>query len=319
MVDSTIEQVSRMMVLRSNLQRSPDGKSIFDLLRQTSSAGVSNPLDRIYSLLGVATREDRQNIPIDYGILLSEVFSAVVQYRIKTQCSLDILFEGWCRGDGILGKDSDVAPHPDYRVTRMMQMRRGIADTLPTWLPNFMKPLRPWPCPWLQFHRYNASLDMHPKLQVEFHSQILELGAIYFDVILDASRKYKLIAPHVDTRQKTGSEDARDVLMPPTALYTVLNVLDQDYTLTPEPYFFRTMRGFIGLSMERPREGDEIIVPFGLSTPAIVRPYLHSLLDETSPPVHTLVCDCYVHGIMNGELMALYKEARIESKTYHLM
>jgi hypothetical protein len=60
--------------------------------------------------------------------------------------------------------------------------------------------------------------------------------------------------------------------------------------------------------------GYKVIVPFGSSTPVVVEAHK----DGTGQPVYTLVGDCYVDGIMDGELMRLYAHGKIEAKVYHL-
>lgn len=64
-------------------------------------------------------------------------------------------------------------------------------------------------------------------------------------------------------------------------------------------------------------EGDSIVVPFGSHTQAILR-RIHDGGDDEMPEAYALIGDCYVDGIMEGELMELYRDAKIEAYTYHL-
>ena len=58
--------------------------------------------------------------------------------------------------------------------------------------------------------------------------------------------------------------------------------------------FFTTMGGHMGIGPPHMRPGDMICVFLGGSVPRVVRQEDHE---------HTLVGECYMHGIMDGELM----------------
>ena len=62
-----------------------------------------------------------------------------------------------------------------------------------------------------------------------------------------------------------------------------------------------TENGYMGLGS--PKVGDEVWVLFGGDLPFILRPGP----DDSS---HTLIGDCYVQGIMNGEAMIDLKKKR---------
>jgi Heterokaryon incompatibility protein (HET) len=73
--------------------------------------------------------------------------------------------------------------------------------------------------------------------------------------------------------------------------------------------FFITERGYIGMSSERIEVGDLVYVFSGGKSPLVLRTAESDASTENDEmniedqPLHTLVGDCYVHGIMDGEFM----------------
>lgn len=318
-------QALGIATLRKDLQEKPDGESIFRLLRKTP-IGVSNPLDRIYSLLGVASNIDRANISIEYGKPLAQAFTDVVEYGIKSQENNDILFEGWATGVG----DEDTDPYFDisrkrYISTILTWPRGKMINWLPTWMPNFMKPFPTPLAPWLEFFKHSASLDTLP--DVEFHLASLFMRALHFDVIVQVESRVlsRALDDVIHDRAKrplfpprptmtSGSNDPRDELVSYKGLREILDMMDAKVWSSHQWSCFNTKLGFIGLSLKPVYPGHRVIVPFGSSTPVIVEAHK----DDAGQPVYTVVGDCYVDGIMDGELMVLHTHGRIESKVYHL-
>ncbi|KAI0456681.1 heterokaryon incompatibility protein-domain-containing protein [Xylaria acuta] len=75
--------------------------------------------------------------------------------------------------------------------------------------------------------------------------------------------------------------------------------------------FFITSKGYIGLGPPGTRTGDSIYVPFGSRTPFVVRRGGVALLsDKGLQRCHTLVGDCYVQGIMRGEIQTAYERLK---------
>jgi hypothetical protein len=72
---------------------------------------------------------------------------------------------------------------------------------------------------------------------------------------------------------------------------------------TPSRRFFRTEKGYIGLGPPNTRVGDEVFILDGGTVPFLLRSERESLrffVGELHNP-YTLVGDCYVYGIMDGE------------------
>ncbi|KAE9368220.1 HET-domain-containing protein [Stipitochalara longipes BDJ] len=70
--------------------------------------------------------------------------------------------------------------------------------------------------------------------------------------------------------------------------------------------FFVTKTGYIGIGPSKIQEGDEIWVVASCKVPIIARKCageegVKLITDDTIFPLYTLVGDCYVHGVMDGE------------------
>jgi hypothetical protein len=328
-------QVLEVLRLRKDLLGNPDGESIFELLQRTSYAHVSHPPDRIYSLLGVASKRDRASIPIRFGQPLAATFTDVVMYGISCQNSLSILFEGWPRGAGAISGESRAIPnarHSAFHSTTISMAPEEGLYRLPTWIPNFMKPPIKNRHLWLRPHEHSASWNTKP--DVEFRHGSLYMKALPFDLVYnvvprhifgteeqefhDLAAQFLVAAPD---SSKSLYYDPFNGLVSHKGLSGILKLLDRDIYNSKDWFCFSTKRGFIGLSLEKICEGDVIVVPFGLHTPAILRP-IHDgrgdQLDDLNSRVYALVGDCYVDGITDGELMPLYKNGKIKPYTYHL-
>ncbi|KAK4968068.1 hypothetical protein LTR42_010399 [Elasticomyces elasticus] len=75
---------------------------------------------------------------------------------------------------------------------------------------------------------------------------------------------------------------------------------------------FTTALGFFGLGPTFMRPGDCVAVLFGGQTPFVLRP-------TGKPGEYTFVGHCYVHGIMNGELIKLLDQGLLESEWFVLV
>lgn len=75
--------------------------------------------------------------------------------------------------------------------------------------------------------------------------------------------------------------------------------------------FFVTPKGYMGMGPPGMRRGDIVHVPLGSRTPFVLRRAGEALLsDKGLQRCHTLVGDCYVQGIMRGEIQEAYTRAQ---------
>jgi hypothetical protein len=86
--------------------------------------------------------------------------------------------------------------------------------------------------------------------------------------------------------------------------------------------FCVTAKGFIGLVPPGTREGDELCIVLGSQTPFVVRPasadggHRRDVAPEEEDGAkelreYSLVGECYVHGMMDGEMMCRERETDI--------
>lgn len=115
-----------------------------------------------------------------------------------------------------------------------------------------------------------------------------------------------------DILRKSALEDAGTVFKRLTPFKAevdqfILRVLN---TLTGRA-IFSTRLGFVGVGPKDTKRGDKIAVPFGASMPFV-------LTKDPKFNTYSLVGECYVHGIMYGELVRLYKEGSIKTNSFVL-
>ena len=78
---------------------------------------------------------------------------------------------------------------------------------------------------------------------------------------------------------------------------------------------FLTDSGWLGFCGEHAKEGDQVCVLFGGDTPYVLPPTATS--GARSP--YTLIEPCYIHGIMEGELVERIKAGEYEEKVFALV
>ena len=121
-----------------------------------------------------------------------------------------------------------------------------------------------------------------------------------------------------DMKHFSGSHNVRQSLTSTKHLTGIMDVMDPAKYPSTDWYCFSTYSGFIGLSLEKVEEGDLVVVAFGSPAPVIIRWRMREHEIDTAPSEYALVGDCFVDGIMNGELMQLYEEGIIGADLYHL-
>jgi hypothetical protein len=73
---------------------------------------------------------------------------------------------------------------------------------------------------------------------------------------------------------------------------------------------FRTKLGYFGLGSSNVVPGDQVVVLFGGRVPFVLR---------KKSKHYRLISDCYVRGIMNGELINAWKQGLIESEDVQIL
>ena len=73
--------------------------------------------------------------------------------------------------------------------------------------------------------------------------------------------------------------------------------------------FFRTAKGYYGIGPSELELKDIVVVLFGGTTPYILR---------QTEQGYNFVGECYVHGLMNGEAIAMMERGELEEKTFEI-
>ena len=326
-----LKPIRTLVNLRSRLRTQRRGESLVALLKDTSSSSVTRPEDRVYSLLGLATEQDRRSLSVDYDRGVTDIFSDVVKTHIFETRSLEILFCGWLRGhnDTLRNFDPRIDEPDKSKISTVTKKQRS--PDLPTWMPNFLEPLEnKWSL--MKLRMFSTSGATQPRVRFESASLFVEalscgvalkvttismLGSALSGTSDSRLFGHEYLCPQAWTiAQGWNEKDDRHGLAQPTALEIILDLANN---CGPRPggdtFCFITSSGLIGLSEHPLSVGDEVVVPFGSTVPAIVRRCYDTKLDCQ---VHALVGACYVHGVMDGELMALYEAGKVESQEYHL-
>lgn len=237
----------------------------------------------------------------------------VVAYLIeKRGHSLDFLLTLWPRGEGLGNLNTSYSYD-------------GIA--LPTWMPDLSRSdiettdLIPFK------GEYRASGDATPQCCVDtdlayFHTNALSCGTVmkcwlgfhegdwwqikkFFinDLDLDDARQSPVLA-------LTGSNNIRK------ALFRSHMDLDREQKIK---CIFRTDLGLAGFATDSVNIGDEAVTPFGFSSPWIIRPVKLDADERYGIyPRHVLMNQCYIEGVMSGELHSLLKAGKVASAAYTL-
>ncbi|KAF2140805.1 uncharacterized protein K452DRAFT_288228 [Aplosporella prunicola CBS 121167] len=70
--------------------------------------------------------------------------------------------------------------------------------------------------------------------------------------------------------------------------------------------FFVTEKGYYGIGPEVSREGDKVSILFGAKVPFVLRPQMTGY--------YRLSGECYIHGIMDGEAVEMWKTGELEEQ-----
>lgn len=229
-------QVLHLSNMRNGIQKSK-GRPLLELLRESVSCHASNPLDRIYGLLGLATREDRQGIPITYYPSPARVFGTAGASIAQTAGSLEVLVDQWPR---FCGKPFDFDD-----------------NSLPSWVPNFAGAVQISPRPLAWAPRLAASGLHKPKIKVGWYE--LQMAGLRFD---EVTRVWRDMCEDMDEYTTANDHISRLLnTVLPVAQAIVLGKPDPDFrdggrlaSLDKAHRFWRTLAADFGPTDDIPPE-----------------------------------------------------------------
>lgn len=88
------------------------------------------------------------------------------------------------------------------------------------------------------------------------------------------------------------------------------NYCGQVWSVNYRRRMFRTKTGHFGLGSSNITPGDQVVVLFGGKTPFVLR---------QKEGYYRLISDCYVHGIMSGELVTEWKKGELQSRIFSIL
>ncbi len=219
---------------------------------------------------------------------------------------------------GIMAKDGSKDPYRDGEPFSEALWRTFIGDRTRTEQPAPASSKRPY-----QAHRENDKIGLTTFLNTKgskcSKGRSRELWAEYNDYYVDGSDVRKsLWAFWSDVFQSDGIDISRRMFQKMLNECLIQHVeelakFDKDiweYSFIqslhcPKRKFCVTEKGYIGLVPPATETGDRVCVFSGAQVPFLIRHIASS--DETSERQavqYTLVGECYIHGVMDGELVA---------------
>ncbi|KAK5689982.1 hypothetical protein LTR97_012465 [Elasticomyces elasticus] len=327
---------------------------LLTLLSFTLHTRCSDPRDKIYALLGLAEAQERSNIKVDYTLSTAQVFSSVARYLAAMHPG-DILQDGWARQAGLPYDPMDEASLPSWVPDYSFEMGMGPSDVPALQLGVFdERTITAWDdvqpyelhLEGLMFDQVEGIFYIRKEDLESFpHGKVMGLDELSRHVPPILRRHLPLTEPrhHIDRSaaflntvplQRPAEGKDHCILPQPPG---VLEYLGSPPTVPPSPEegskkpashraeiyrefeltmsgaaLFTTALGFFGLGPTFMRPGDCVAVLFGGQTPFVLRPI-------GKPGEYTFVGQCYVHGIMDGELIKLLDQDLLETSWFVLV
>ncbi|KAH8597707.1 heterokaryon incompatibility protein-domain-containing protein [Bisporella sp. PMI_857] len=302
------------------------------LLLYTQDFQVTDPHDKVYGCLGLASMEEREAIRPDYQKPTQLVYLEITKYLLER------------------------SPQIFYSVFSASKSGGMLHKALPSWVPDYaaletMSPSNPG------LGLGSKTLLVHGQRDVSFKgdNRALSIAGSPFDTI-DIAVELKgnkdlliLQLPELERLAQQGVEKILPKGINPCfqklkksegIIQAVTGRSDEDMVIFREHYddlsggaesspqlqetassiahvisrrlsgryFFITSMGFCGVAMERVRKNDSVTILFGELFPIILRPRGVS---------YSMVCAAYVSGIMDGELTGdMYKNGVVKKRTF---
>lgn len=333
--DQGCRQIARLRLQRFQGQEI----SFLDFLQTFRATECQDPRDKVYAPLGLCTPEVVQNVTVDYERPISEVYLNVIQFLIsqpgqelnflgytiysrEQSLSLPSWIPNWHNGAVIspLPKVLYIAHEAHGIAIRPFDRRNGLADDL-----KAKKAMKR--------NVYNASGGT--RLKAFISGDVLCISGINCDTIVDLNddpsldkshewdlrsrNQYSTKEPFETVLRRTSAADVQyntlgracarngsidyDLMHRAKAEFTLDQYEKQDTITQAYNAAMRsrklclTQRGYIGLVPRPATVGDKVYVFLGGQVLYTLRP------DRSDESRFTYIGECYVHGLMDGEVM----------------
>ncbi|KAH6669233.1 heterokaryon incompatibility protein-domain-containing protein [Halenospora varia] len=245
-----------------------------DVLASLRRSKATDPRDMVYGLLGLFP-----NIPIRPDYLTAspqDVYLSLVEYCLIEEKSLDII-----------------------TLCRKTTSGQGLPSWVPDWTESWTRPNNQeelsWDVtnidlpPFQLILRYAQREEKYPQSDAIYHGNISIVEVFVRTIFTDLDADFQRVTStkynkfwDIDNSEST--EWAHEVWTS---------------QMSTNRRLFVTDNGYIGLGPVKMRKGDQICILYGCSVPIVLR--------KASGGV-TLVGEAYLHGLMDGEALALVKE-----------
>ena len=350
-------QIVRLRSLREKLRQDPGTEDLVSLLRKTFSSYASDPRDKIFGLLGLVDQIDRNGIAVKYGVDVTETYQAVVCHIAKTRRSLDIIVDEWPRTKACLHSATTPLPSwvPDFsdralrRVQSMARLRkfhasRGtcpqiqrqagnilvveairfdvihevVQPALPTSfdLAAVLAVMRSIVIPQLR-RLAKAAESAHNHAPAPWSRLLTEDALLHILTLHDGvNRGDQAVRLYSKVWQALADSNDPDLASIPSTFGPNWNLVERFlryvHFALRDRSVFSTRFGFVGHSSSDVLPGDIVVVPFGASVPFVLR-------DADTTDTYSLVSDCFINGIMNGEWLTQFQRGLIDSESFALV
>jgi Heterokaryon incompatibility protein (HET) len=286
------------------------------LLYLTEQFEATVPHDHFFALLGLSQENDRSAIPVDYTKCFADICTQTVDYIIHSTQSLNILsgnrslesnsLSSWMpsfsdrvrRGYGWNSfrifrasgdKSACVTTSPCGRVLSCKGIEIGRVNFVEGPFENLKS----------DFHNAQTILRMREKAREALRTMNTNAGTdmIFWETLIaniaateNVSTSLARAIQHFDGLENhVANADQAEQLVKPFVSHFVATLRFR--------CFFTTSNGHIGVGPWGVKEDDLAVVLFGADVPFILR-------SHSSTAQYGLVGDAFVHGVMNGEIIA---------------
>lgn len=317
--------------LRRNVMRMP----LMELLERLRDWYVTDPRDRVFALLGLSSDASTLAIRPDYSMTKRELFTFVAEQYTKSLQSLyiltlivftedDALLPSWVPDWSLTYKTSQIgwqyfsASHGSslewyVEATTSRLCVKGILLSTVKWMSKSWEFYQQLPGHNAAFSFVSDvdSLARYSRYGSSDDSSIAEIGwmTCTSGLELDDGGKWQQSnfshAVYQQAISEVPLQDIIDLNQPHSEVERFRRTLS---IRCKSRLAFLTTSGHLGLGPSSMRPGDHAVILFGSNVPFILR---EDIVEDT----FKVVGECYVHGVMHGEIM----EENLQSRDFVLV
>ncbi|KAJ3525108.1 hypothetical protein NM208_g11783 [Fusarium decemcellulare] len=294
--------------------------TLVGLLRSTQDYQASDPRDKLYALLGVASDVSAEDIIPDYTRPVQKVYEDLVKFMAVQRRSLDIL------PSGRLSSSDQVSPSwlPHWQVTSFIQPlsgenssyraagdTRAVVDMSQFPLTLTVEGILADEVEVLDYSTAPLLVDWFWSTKVRLHSQSLGIGIVIKTIRL----LWQMIVAnkdHAGNRASPVLEEYLESFVKDTSQVNsraAKDCSDAVIRTIKGRQFFTTKQGRMGLAPAGIQIEDRVAIVKGCHVPLILRPVESHWV---------LVGEAYVMGMMDGEVISGFREGRYKTRMIQL-